>query len=700
MNKYRVSIVKYRKKIKSVQRAIELSDAFQSLSGNERIFLKPNIVYWSTIPDFPKYGVVTTSRVVEDTIIALKERGISDITIGEGIVTSDPKDFEIAHHAFETLGYNRFKQKYGIKVINIMEQPFEKAEIGDGTTLNYNSDFLHSDFIVSLPVLKTHSQARVSLGIKNLKGLIDINSRKKCHSADNEKDLDFHLARLTKNLPPTAVIIDGIYTNERGPGFDGRMRRSNILIASSDIFSADKVGAKILGHDPANVPYLTYYADINKRPIDFSDVEIVGKNIESVQVYHEYKFPYNEDGSNPIAFEKQGIKGISYRQYDNTTCTYCSIITSLIPVALSYAWNGDPWDDVEIILGKRMHPNPGKRKTILLGQCMVNKHRDNPDINEMIPIKGCPAKVENIINAFHQAGIEISSEIFENLDNFARILAIPYKHRFNEFQESFFNGNIKDESVPPIDDIVVSQILFNGNNNSSNIPKKQAKFEIRFFGLAGEKSTNAIKNIVIEGPNGYEFKIKNQSFNFTNGNGYIIDKYNRNLIWYLAFDRNGFLNDGEYKITIDYWNGETRVKSRKLQTNDKLLKSYLEVKDKIKYSFEEIPKYMEDPRIYVRTKWTPLKELGGVNAYYANYVSEGKTDNINFHDLTYYDPIYLNSILMSSYGLNKSSALVFTRWKPLKPNTEYTWFTEICDANKYGNTNMTIYQPIQYFHTK
>ncbi|UCD00664.1 MAG: hypothetical protein JSV23_07170, partial [Promethearchaeota archaeon] len=68
--------------------------------------------------------------------------------------------------------------------------------------------------------------------------------------------------------------------------------------------------------------------------------------------------------------------------------------------------------------------------------------------------------------------------------------------------------------------------------------------------------------------------------------------------------------------------------------------------------------------------------------------------------LTYFDPIYLNSILMPSYGLNKSSTLVFTRWKPLKPNTEYTWLTEICDANEYSNINMTIYQPVQYFRPK
>ena len=45
MNKHLVSIAKYRKKIKSVQRAIDLSDTFQNLSGNESVFLKPNIVF-------------------------------------------------------------------------------------------------------------------------------------------------------------------------------------------------------------------------------------------------------------------------------------------------------------------------------------------------------------------------------------------------------------------------------------------------------------------------------------------------------------------------------------------------------------------------------------------------------------------------------------------------------------------------------
>ncbi|MHA2089163.1 MAG: hypothetical protein ACW972_12850, partial [Promethearchaeota archaeon] len=70
------------------------------------------------------------------------------------------------------------------------------------------------------------------------------------------------------------------------------------------------------------------------------------------------------------------------------------------------------------------------------------------------------------------------------------------------------------------------------------------------------------------------------------------------------------------------------------------------------------------------------------------------------HDLTHSDNIYQNRLLMPRYGLNKNTALVNTRWKPLKPNTDYTWFVEICDSNKHGDINITIYQPHQYFKTK
>jgi len=204
----------------------------------------------------------------------------------------------------------------------------------------------------------------------------------------------------------------------------------------------------------------------------------------------------------------------------------------------------------------------------------------------------------------------------------------------------------------------------------------------------------------VEGPKGYEFQFKNQSYSNENGNGYIVDSYNRDMVYYRAFDRNGFLEDGVYNITVEYWNGESRSRSRVLKTNNNLLKSYIKEKSKIVFSSEQVPHHMEDPRIYFNVKWTTLKQLGEIDAFYAPYVSKGRTNYINLHNLTHLDDIFLTSLLIPSYGLNKNSTLINTRWRPLEPDSEYSWVAEICDSNSYKDINMTICQPIQYFRTK
>jgi len=437
MNKSVVAIVRYENPLESVRKAVNLSAGLNNLSRGARVFIKPNIVFWTRATQFPKWGVITTSRVVEDMIILLKERGIDDITVGEGTIAMDPKDKETAAHAFKTLGYGVLKKRYGIKYINIFEHPFEKVDLGGGVVLNFNVDFLNSDFIVNLPVLKTHSQAVVSLGIKNLKGMIDIKSRKKCHSADPEKNLNYHIAKLPTRLPPVFTILDGIYTNERGPSFEGRIRRSNILVASADILSADMVGAKVLGYEPGEVPHLVYAAHDRGIPIGLSEVEVIGERIEDVSDFHEYRFPYNEEGTLPLPLAKMGIKGVSYREYDLTICTYCSNIPGVILSEIARAWKGKPWDDVEILSGKTMKPTPGKKKTILLGKCMCQANKDNPDIQEMIAIKGCPPSPKGVLKALRQAGIEVNPYNFEHFDRVPGAFMKRYEGK-PEFDESFF----------------------------------------------------------------------------------------------------------------------------------------------------------------------------------------------------------------------------------------------------------------------
>ena len=278
---------------------------------------------------------------------------------------------------------------------------------------------------------------KVSLGIKNLKGMIDIHSRKKCHNTDPVKDLHFMVAKLADKIPPNFTLLDGIYTNERGPDVDGTMHRSNLLIASADVLSADMVGAKVLGFETDEVPHLVHAAKNRKRPLDLSDVELVGEPIESVAADHQYDFPYNEENTLPLPMEQMGIKGLSYYKYDLSLCTYCSGITGTMLYAISRAWKGEPWDDIEVLSGKVMKPVPGKKKTILFGKCMYQANKDNPDIQEMIAIKGCPPKPESILKALHQAGINVDPAIFENIDSVKGKFLRRYEGK-PEFEESFY----------------------------------------------------------------------------------------------------------------------------------------------------------------------------------------------------------------------------------------------------------------------
>ena len=315
MKKILVSVVRCGKPLEPVRRAVELCGGLERIPAGAKVFIKPNIVFWTAKVAFPKWGVITTSRLVHDMVRLLKEHGVDDLTIGEGMVLGAGKSKDTAEHAFESLGYNLLARRYGVKVVNAFDRPFDKKNLGDGVELAFNRDALESDFIIDLPVMKTHAQAVVSLGIKNLKGLIDVNSRKICHNADLVQDLNFYVARLDRAMPPILTVIDGTYTAEYGPGFDAVVHRSDILAASWDVLAADMAGAALLGHDPAEVPHLVHAARIRERSLDMSGLEIRGERIEDLARHHNWSFPYNEDDSLPLPLARKGLRGVAYYKY-------------------------------------------------------------------------------------------------------------------------------------------------------------------------------------------------------------------------------------------------------------------------------------------------------------------------------------------------------------------------------------------------
>lgn len=443
MRRHKTAIVNYESSEQSVPKAVELVGGFIDLKPGDRVFVKPNIVFWTRAAEFPKWGVITTSTVVEQIVALLKDHGIDDITIGEGMVLLDAKDTETPAHAFKSLGYDELSRRYGVKYANLFQHPYEQRDLGDGVSLKFSSLFLESDYVVNVPVMKTHSQTVVSLGIKNIKGCIDIPSRKKCHGVEPGKDLHFMVSKLIKVLPRSFTLIDGIYTIERGPGPDGKARRSNLLVASNDVLAADKVGSKLLGYEPEQVPHLAHAARDLGRPADPSDVEVVGERLEDCAKPHEFEFAYNDDGTLPLPMEKMGIRGVSYPKYDLTLCTYCSILTGAVLASIAFAWRGTPWHDVEVLTGKQMAPTPGKR-TVLLGNCLYKAHKDHPEFDKMIAIKTCPPSIEDIIGALHQVGIEIDPSILRNIDKAPAFYMKRYEGK-SEFDESFFHINGSDE---------------------------------------------------------------------------------------------------------------------------------------------------------------------------------------------------------------------------------------------------------------
>ena len=437
--KQSVCIKEYTTPFVSVGDAVKGCGGEAVLAKADSVFVKPNVVFWTRHTPFPKYGVITTSRVVEDMVVLLRDLGVRQITIGEGGVARSPKDTKTFAHAWETLGYNRLAKRYGVKVIHVMQEEFLPADLGDGVTLNFNRQALEADCVVSLPAMKTHNQTVVSLGIKNLKGLIDIKSRKACHSIDLEKDLHFHVARLASPFKKVFTLIDGIYSLERGPGFDGKMHRSNTLIASADPLAADKVGACALGYDPADVPYIAHAAANGGRPCDLGDVTLSGKPLSDTAVPHAYDFDTVEDGekSLPLPMAKRGMTGLFFRKYDDTMCTYCSGINGAVLSAIHRAWDNNAFPRVEVLTGKKMAPAKGMNTTVLLGKCMYQAHKNNPDINHMVAVKGCPPRPEDIIQAFEAAGVPVDKPLLENMDLMPGTFLKKVTNN-PDFDESFF----------------------------------------------------------------------------------------------------------------------------------------------------------------------------------------------------------------------------------------------------------------------
>ena len=373
-----VSIVKYGGSLDSIARAIELCRGLAGLDPGGRVLLKPNVTYsgWMWMPP---YGMVTTSTVVEGILRLLADRGCRDISVAEGTIAGVLGSNTM--RGFRYAGIDRVAKRFGARLIDLNEGPYETKELGD-VKVGIARAVFDADFLINVPVLKTHSRVKVSLGFKNLKGCIDLQSRKAFH----HKGLDHLISLLNQAVRADLTVIDGIYTLEKGPdALAGIAHRRDLLLASRDAFACDCVGAAVMGIEPSQVGHLREYAAATDRRMDVGAFEIVGEDLDAVAEKVEWELDPARD-----LVELAGITGLSIPDPGERLCSGCYSNLAFATGAFS---RGNPNLDLggtTIYCGRNRISGEAGGRTVLYGNCAISSNRQEP---QALKVSGCPPGV-------------------------------------------------------------------------------------------------------------------------------------------------------------------------------------------------------------------------------------------------------------------------------------------------------------------
>ena len=375
----KVAVVRYDGTPNSLKKAIELCDGFKELKPDHKILLKPNIL-WGGTKKLPPFGVVTTSAIVGHLLQFLRDQGCKDITIGEGTVPNKELGSS-TYRGYKWSGIGKVAERYGARLVDFNTESFEEVQL-EKVKVKVSRWALESDFLINLPVLKTHQQTKVSLGMKNLKGCLAIESKKKFH----KHDISRLIALLNTRIKTSLTLIDGIYAMERGPDFLGTPYRTNLLIAGRDILSCDIVGAAAVGIKPEEVDHLREFGSLKGRSLSLDAIEVKGETLK--QIARPLKWHLSVED----IFHQTGIKGITIQQEetDQSWCSGCEAILSAFCGVFCKDNPGVALDEVEICLGGKAKAKKESKKVFLLGDCAI---AGNKDLRDGIKIKGCPPPI-------------------------------------------------------------------------------------------------------------------------------------------------------------------------------------------------------------------------------------------------------------------------------------------------------------------
>lgn len=195
----------------------------------DRVVLKPNMSF----PNPPSMATTTHPEIVATVAKSCLEAGAKKVMVLDH--TLRRPDICLQRSGIEAA----CKNLDDVFVLGLAEEKFfEEVPVSQGRVLSnvkVIKGVMDADGIINLPVAKSHATTTVSLGMKNLMGLIW--DRRVFHS---RMDINEALVDLNTVIKPTLILVDAtrVLTNG-GPGGPGKVLAMNTVVAGTDPVAVD-----------------------------------------------------------------------------------------------------------------------------------------------------------------------------------------------------------------------------------------------------------------------------------------------------------------------------------------------------------------------------------------------------------------------------------------------------------------------------
>jgi len=353
----------------AVRKSVALTDSFESLPWKDAtVLVKPNTVS----PSKSGSGVITDARVVETVTTLVKEKNPKRVIIGEG--SSVGYDFPSRFDSIRCMtvaGLLEVAAKLGVEIVDLNRDEQVEVEVPDAfvmDTFAIAKTALEADIIISLPVIKTHIRTGITCGLKNMKGVLPSNEKKRTH----QLGLDRGIVDLNRVAKPTFTVVDGIIGTQGTHSDEADRVPLNLIIAGGDVVAVDAVCADVAGFDVKDILHVQLAAEANLGIADLSCIEVRGEKIESVR---RPFIPFLQ-----AAQERFGGANI----IEKNTCTGCMGESLSAFIYLNKAGFHDRLSDLTLIMGTPDEIPPLSGTPVVLGRCA----RRYQHLGVFVP--GCP----------------------------------------------------------------------------------------------------------------------------------------------------------------------------------------------------------------------------------------------------------------------------------------------------------------------